>query len=50
MDQHNLQLPNEQSLLIRSAAAANPQMIVVFMSGGLPEMGSWVENIPNSST
>ncbi len=41
MDRPNLRLPNEQDVLIRAVAAANPRTIVVLMTGGPVETASW---------
>jgi len=46
MDRPNLRLPNEQDVLIRAVAAANPRTIVVLMTGGPVETPSWESSTP----
>lgn len=45
-DRPNLRLPNEQDVLIRAVAAANPRTVVVVMSGGPVEVASWEAGVP----
>lgn len=47
MDRPTLQLPNQQDLLIRSVAAANPRTIVVLMSGAPVKVDDWQESVPS---
>jgi beta-glucosidase len=46
MDRPDLRLPNEQDVLIRAVAAANPRTIVVLMTGGPVETASWESGTP----
>ncbi|HEV2066734.1 MAG TPA: glycoside hydrolase family 3 C-terminal domain-containing protein [Thermomicrobiales bacterium] len=46
MDRPNLRLPNEQDVLIRAVADANPRTIVVLMSGAPVETASWEAGVP----
>jgi len=45
MDRPDLQLPNGQAALIRAVAAANPNTVVVTMSGGPIETVSWEQDV-----
>jgi beta-glucosidase len=47
MDRPDLRLPNEQDLLIRAVAAANPRTVVVLMNAGPIEVASWEEGVPS---
>lgn len=44
-DRHSLQLPQDQDSLIRAVADANPNTIVVLVSGG-PVTMPWLEEVP----
>jgi beta-glucosidase len=46
MDRPDLRLPNEQDVLIRAVAAANPRTVVVLMTGGPVETASWEDSTP----
>ena len=46
MDRATLRLPNEQDVLIRAVAAANPRTIVVLMTGAAVETASWEAGVP----
>ncbi|MFC4456382.1 beta-glucosidase [Deinococcus sonorensis] len=46
MDRPDLTLPNGQEALIRAICAANPRTVVVLMSGGPVETGSWEAGVP----
>ena len=46
MDRPNLRLPNEQDVLIRAVAAANPNTVVVLMNAGPVEVSEWEEQVP----
>jgi len=45
MDRPDLRLPNGQAALIRAVAAANPNTVVVTMSGGPIETLSWEQDV-----
>jgi len=45
-DRKDLKLPFGQDELIRSVVAANPRTIVVLVSAGAVEMGSWLDRVP----
>jgi beta-glucosidase len=45
-DRPDLRLPNEQDVLIRAVAAANPRTVVVLMSGGPVEIANWEAGVP----
>jgi beta-glucosidase len=46
MDRPSLRLPNEQDVLIRAVAVANPRTVVVLMTGGPVETASWEDSTP----
>ncbi len=46
MDRPDLFLPNDQARLIRAVVSANPNTVVVLMTGSSVETGSWQENVP----
>ncbi len=46
MDRPGLDLPNQQDLLIRQVAAANPRTVVVLMSGGPVATAPWDASVP----
>ncbi|KHL97086.1 glycoside hydrolase [Paenibacillus sp. IHB B 3415] len=45
-DRSDLELPNNQEQLIREVSAANPNTIVVQMSGRAVEMDNWQDQVP----
>ncbi|WP_245864041.1 beta-glucosidase [Paenibacillus donghaensis] len=45
-DRSDLDLPNNQEQLIREVAKANPNTVVVQMSGRAVQMNSWQEQVP----
>ncbi|WP_189030303.1 beta-glucosidase [Paenibacillus albidus] len=45
-DRSDLELPNNQEQLIREVSAANPNTIVVQMSGRAVEMDNWQDKVP----
>ena len=46
MDRPNLRLPNEQDVLIRAVAAANPKTVVVLMNAGPVDVSDWEAAVP----
>ena len=46
VDRKDLKLPYGQDDLIRQVVQANPRTIVVLVSGGPVEMGSWLDRVP----
>ncbi|MDL4840225.1 glycoside hydrolase family 3 C-terminal domain-containing protein [Aquibacillus rhizosphaerae] len=46
VDSSNLDLPNNQAQLIKEVTAANPNTIVVQMSGRAVQMNEWQDNVP----
>ncbi len=46
MDRPSLRLPNEQDVLIRTVAAANPKTVVVLMNAAPPATSEWEAAVP----
>lgn len=46
MDRPSLRLPNEQDVLIRAVAAANPKTVVVLMNAGPVAVNEWEAAVP----